>query len=475
MRFDTQSATRSLAGLVLLVAASPTAAQTADWTTGPGGNAARDCLSSEIGPTDPQILWQGGLPAIVSQQAAIEGNVVVMPRIANFTIPTGTSIVAYDLHTGVELWTTQLPFTLPDEWRSRTSGIRDGQVYATRAGNTNLAPLYALDVADGSIIWESEDLIDESTTEGVSFADDGDLIVGNFSSVMRIDRNDGSTVWSTPRSCPTTNGCLVSVFGDRGYYWQASAAGPKVTAINITTGAVLYSSDGIGGGFIEQLGLLVGPDGTIYAPRTQNNPISDFFVALEDTGSALVEKWSVPMGYTPFATMGVDPRGRPYTFETDNDAGLFTVLQLDPANGNVLASSDPLPFDFPSEPRMAIDAAGKIFLTNGSFGQGRLFSFNPDLTLRWSVPLSGVNLGGPALGEDGILIVCGTGTNIRAYQTEPPCPADLDGDGAVGASDLAILLGNWGPNPGHPADFNGDDIVSAADLAELLGDWGPCP
>lgn len=56
----------------------------------------------------------------------------------------------------------------------------------------------------------------------------------------------------------------------------------------------------------------------------------------------------------------------------------------------------------------------------------------------------------------------------------PTCPADLDGDGAVGAADLAQLLGAWGPNPGHPADLNGDGVVDAADLAQLLGAWGPC-
>lgn len=54
------------------------------------------------------------------------------------------------------------------------------------------------------------------------------------------------------------------------------------------------------------------------------------------------------------------------------------------------------------------------------------------------------------------------------------CSADLDGDGSVTAGDLAILLGAWGPNPGHPADFDGDGFVNAADLAQLLGDWGPC-
>ncbi len=54
-------------------------------------------------------------------------------------------------------------------------------------------------------------------------------------------------------------------------------------------------------------------------------------------------------------------------------------------------------------------------------------------------------------------------------------PADLDGDGQVGAADLAILLGNWGPcvNCGIcPADLDGDCAVGPADLAILLGNWG---
>ncbi len=54
------------------------------------------------------------------------------------------------------------------------------------------------------------------------------------------------------------------------------------------------------------------------------------------------------------------------------------------------------------------------------------------------------------------------------------CPQDLDGDGSVGAFDLAVLLGSWGPCEGCPADFNGDNVVNAADLAQLLGAWGPC-
>ncbi len=52
------------------------------------------------------------------------------------------------------------------------------------------------------------------------------------------------------------------------------------------------------------------------------------------------------------------------------------------------------------------------------------------------------------------------------------CPADLDGNGSVGASDLAVLLGAWGQ--GGPADLDGNGTVGASDLAFLLGAWGGC-
>ncbi len=69
---------------------------------------------------------------------------------------------------------------------------------------------------------------------------------------------------------------------------------------------------------------------------------------------------------------------------------------------------------------------------------------------------------------------CEDGTCVFISPTGD-CPADLDGDGDVGASDLANLLGSWGPNVGHPADQTGDGSVGAEDLAILLGSWGPCP
>ena len=55
--------------------------------------------------------------------------------------------------------------------------------------------------------------------------------------------------------------------------------------------------------------------------------------------------------------------------------------------------------------------------------------------------------------------------------------ADLDRDGLVNSSDLALLLGTWGscpPGRGEQcaADISGDGVVNSPDLALLLGEWG---
>lgn len=49
--------------------------------------------------------------------------------------------------------------------------------------------------------------------------------------------------------------------------------------------------------------------------------------------------------------------------------------------------------------------------------------------------------------------------------------ADLNGDGAVDGSDLAIVLGSWGSCTGCPADINEDGVVDGSDLALVLGSW----
>ena len=58
---------------------------------------------------------------------------------------------------------------------------------------------------------------------------------------------------------------------------------------------------------------------------------------------------------------------------------------------------------------------------------------------------------------------------------EVACPADLDGSGDVGITDLLTLLAAWGPCLGEcPADLGGDGMVGITDFLALLAAWGPC-
>jgi len=449
---------RRILSSTLLLVAIPLFLHADDWNTGPGGKPSRHSLSSEQGPATPTLLWQGGLTSVIAQQAAIDGNVVAMSRIFNLNNTLhGTVIVAHDLTTGDTLWTKDLPVDFPStDWRNRVSAIREGVVYATRAGNTNYSYMYALDALTGSAIWKSEGLVNESSTEGASFAADGALVVGTFDNIIRINASDGTTQWTWVRSCPTSNGQEVAVFGNRGYYWEASPYGPKVSVIDLEIGDYLYSSAALSAGLIQQVGLFVGPDGTVYAPRSMNNTATDFLFALSDDGSALTEKWSVPLGYVPFATFGVGPDGSIYSYSTAGE-----VIRLDPLTGNILNTSQVIYTSMPPQPRMAIDANGYVFVTNGEFATGKFYSFNPDLTLRWIENVTNVNVGGPAIGENGTLIVCGVGTNVRAYQGSYTLNADFSASpidpcegGDVNFTDNSsgnIISWNWTFPGGNPA------------------------
>ncbi len=55
----------------------------------------------------------------------------------------------------------------------------------------------------------------------------------------------------------------------------------------------------------------------------------------------------------------------------------------------------------------------------------------------------------------------------------PDCLGDLNGDHAVDAADLALLLGAWGA--AGLADLDQSGEVDAGDIALMLGAWGACP
>jgi hypothetical protein len=90
---------------------------------------------------------------------------------------------------------------------------------------------------------------------------------------------------------------------------------------------------------------------------------------------------------------------------------------------------------------------------------------------------TGIDIG--ALGFASIRFVRFDGPLVSGFSPEidavadvaalPP-DADLDGDGGVGAADLATLLARWGTSDAA-ADLDADGIVGAADLAAMLAAW----
>jgi hypothetical protein len=65
---------------------------------------------------------------------------------------------------------------------------------------------------------------------------------------------------------------------------------------------------------------------------------------------------------------------------------------------------------------------------------------------------------------------------FELFGTVPaPCPADLDGDREVTASDLGVALLDFGPCAGCPSDLDGSGEVDSGDLGFLLLDFGSCP
>lgn len=79
-------------------------------------------------------------------------------------------------------------------------------------------------------------------------------------------------------------------------------------------------------------------------------------------------------------------------------------------------------------------------------------------------------IGGSAMRDDGVpspfVLDLSPGT--------PPCPADFDDDGSVGAADLSLLLAGW-DTVDPSLDLDGDGVIGAADLSLLLAAWGACP
>lgn len=485
---------RAASCVACLAILSSAQAQVQDWNN-LGGNGRANGLVGVNGPDSPRdLLWQGGPFSWFGWNPVVEGRRVFVVRQAGFPadpVPGFSTIYALSLDTGAVLWTADLPFE-PAEWSTWIAGVRDGRVYASRSGNGGsvLAPLYCLSAATGAVLWHTAGEGDRPRHEiragpygGAVFASDGDIIIPSLYALERFDAVTGELLWSTPRFEQVGNAAGCVIVGDAIYAADAfSGMRVAIRKYDAETGAIGYRGPLLSGGLLHNAPF-VGVDGRIYLPFSQNNSDQvDFLYSFSDTGSAIVQNWRVVSGGGgEFARWGVGPDGAIYSmsFTGTPDPSAEGCLQLlDPATGAVLAQSATIRGDY-MKIQMVVDARGVLYVSNGTSGgagRGRLFSFNPDLTERWSIPIAGnVNQGGPVLATDGTLVLASTDNFIAAWRTgEPPCVADMDGSGTVDSGDVALALLDYGPCPECAADLDGTGYVDFGDIAIMLLETGPC-
>jgi outer membrane protein assembly factor BamB len=432
----------------------------ADWSNA-GGNAGRNGLSFEVGPSRPDLAWDGARSSIIAWLPVTEGHRLFTVRQTGFPPEPNSNestIVCLDLATGDELWHRDLPYEAND-WTTWVGGVMNGRVYASRAGNgaSVQAVLYCLDAATGATLWTTDSEIDAGAYDGLVFADDGDPVIGSFRDIWRFNAEDGTLVWHADRQASVSGNCGGAI-GNGGFYIaDADAGGQVIKKFDLQTGQFLYQGPAMPG-FLVQNTPTVGPDGSIYFNRVQNNQDVDFFYAFADTGSAIVEKWNIPAHYGTSAEFGIGPDGSVYMAIPGK-----VIARLNPDTGDILDQTDPLAGDFFS-PRFAIDSQGTVFFGNSSFSDGALHAFTPDLEQLWSVPVPNINIGGPALAQDGTLVVCGVGQDVRAYRTPVECYPDFDGDDELTLFDFLGFVNEF--NAGEDrADCTAD---GAFDLFDFL-------
>ena len=402
----------------------------------------------------------------------------------------------------------------------------DGTVYAS-----DLSKLYAL-TPDGDLLWVA------AGTGGrrpISVGADGTIYAaGNMIKAFTPDgtlkwqfanQNPGFGLLAGPNVGPDGNIYAVQdrLFGGDGGGLGAFSLDPD--------GNLLWASEGdaaTGSTEGSNSAIVFGTDRLFLGIRHTTNIPTLWSFGFD--GDLLWSGGNDDLGLDSQTFPKLDPSGRVIArwFQT----GMMAITP----DGNVdWVSLHPQGINLPLMP--GIDSEGVIY--TGPYSSLKLWAINPDGSTRWTVPASSGLLDTLNVPPDGSIILAGGSDTfgqpgwVRAYDTadgallwqvdlvaegginqyvcsqQPtftpdsqtayvttcflsdvgfsyvyaintspevdPIPGDLDGDGHVGASDLLILLANWGPCPPKgdcPADLNGDGSVGAADLLILLANWG---
>lgn len=368
-----------------------------NWIT-TGGNLQRNGLSKITGPNSVSSpLWTVTSPTSTAWGNSIYtyGDKFVNSRI--ILSPYTGKVELRNINTGALIWEKMINASS----RMYAVGFTEDAVYAH---DYNTGILYALNITDGSVRWSiTSDMFPGNT--GLMYACDGDPVDRG----RRINKNTGVARWTNNYIIPVGPDGGFCIYGNTYYHWTGSIVTPKkLIAIDMNTGVTKYTSADLPGDGDQENDLCIGPDGTIYICRDGGN-----LFAFKDNGTTFVQQWVHTPGYV---VKGVGKDGSLYASNI-NDPSQFAnsnIYRLDPANGNILDSAQtrtPLAY-------MSVGADSTIIVCTGETGNGRYVAFTPNLqTIKWQLNVPYNYYSGSNLGQNGIFIACGSGTEIKAYKS----------------------------------------------------------
>jgi outer membrane protein assembly factor BamB len=375
-----------------------------NWTTHCGNNE-RNGRSELPGPHDiDNALWTvtDAAPTGLGMNIYSFGDLFVTSRV--IFSPYQAIIECRSLITGELMWTSP---DLGAESILFAMGFNEDAIYA-HDYNSNL--FYALNVSDGSVKWVSPELsYTFGPMDGVIYTCDRNIVInGDIGSVdestICLDKETGEKIWANSNWFAVAPNESKAAHGNRLYLITGAINQPKkLTAVDLRDGSTLYNSDPLAGDGDQEGPICISPDGTIYFRRDGG----DFF-AMRDNGSGFDLLWT----YSPI-NMGL----LLMNFGIDNEGNILIMdnlkmYRLDKTSGHPLDSSI---VNSLGDGRITISSDSVIYINNTN---GGFYALSYDLqTTLWSIPnLNGSYYAGPSLSKEGIMVISGSGSNIKAYK-----------------------------------------------------------
>ena len=389
------------------------------------GNVQRQSRYQQIGPNEPEVLWELSLPyCFLTMPSWYYGDKVYFGRYeytgekildpSKYTTEnidelmkldgSLTEIYCYDLMSGELVWETNY------EKNFFILGFQDDLVYVMDyTGGAGMNTMYSLQAETGEIAWQFPQPNDCSGSQYMSYAPNGDFLLpgpNTNNGIQRLAREDGSTIWELPmQRAITGNGYItLNKAETTGYTWSGWFGTPQeIVAFDVESGQELYRRL-LPNNQAQQTNIIAGPDNRLFAqPREYPG-----LICYQDNGFGIDSLWCANDVKINFSFKVVLNKDNTIIAERNDK-----LVKIDFNTGEIRGeTAETLPY----AQFAGVDLSGQIFVIHGypSF----LNCYSPDLELQYQLPLGdGAGLSNAVPGPNGIMVVS-TRTKATAYKTD---------------------------------------------------------